>query len=575
MNSNKIETGAIICLESLLWECAHIDHSISRNDRGLSWDGFIYLYSSKNQKKENLVHKCEIQVKGKEKLGKSRSYSVSIADLNNYKNNGGVIFFVIDIETKKVFYAELLPTKIGHILKKKLKKKPQKTINIKLEEFPKNPFVIENLVDQFCKDRDKQWASKGKIISLQDEVLKLNGDSCLQGKLNLIKEKNSIYLSDKSTYLYKHNKDGSILPLDLVKIEKIKKTEKLDVFVDKKLWKNISVESVVTQKNEQPYLLLNDNIYIYYNEAVKEPLRFILRGKVSNLKVSGELMNLINQGCEIKLGSWGTFKMCPDVEQKINFNGFYNELMALVNVLEYFGLSDIVSYEQLTEDDINVLLWMSDRVGNLNNLTKEDITEVTLDFYQFNSFKAVILIIKDCMQNTWVFNPFSLPLGISNNDNLIYPFFILLGETELEFASNLNYESMLECITTYTFKTGCSEEITEFILRALLVVDRTKNEHLLKVVICLAKRLYEFEKTIINLINYLQCIRREREVTQEEADSILNLFEENKDKNLMFECAIALILKDKYKYHRWYKQLDSKDKKVFDSYPIKYLENLL
>ncbi len=104
MNSNKIETGAIICLESLLWECSHIDHSISRNDKGLSWDGFIYLYSNKNQKKENLVCKCEIQVKGKEKLGKSRSYSVSIADLNNYRNNGGVLFFVIDIETKNSFF---------------------------------------------------------------------------------------------------------------------------------------------------------------------------------------------------------------------------------------------------------------------------------------------------------------------------------------------------------------------------------------------------------------------------------------------------------------------------------------
>lgn len=575
MNSNKIETGAIICLESLLWKCSHIDYSISRNDKGLSWDGFIYLYSNKNQKKENLVCKCEIQVKGKEKLGRSRSYPVSIADLNNYKNNGGVIFFVIDIATEKVFYAELLPTKIGHILQSKLKKESQKTINIKLEEFPKSPFVIENLVNQFCKDSDKQRASKGKIISLQDEVLKLNGDSCLHGKLNLIKEKNSIYLSDKSTYLYKHNKDGSILPLDLVKIEKIKKTEMLDVFVDKKLWKNILVQSVVTQKNEQPYLLINDNIYIYYNEAVKEPLKFILKGKISNLKVSGELMNLINQGCEIKLGSWGTFKMCPDVEQKINFNGFYKELMAVVNVLEYFGISDIVSYEQLTEDDINVLLWMSDRIGNLNDLPKEEITAVTLDFHQFNSFKAIILIIKDSKQNTWIFNPFSLPLGISNNDNLIYPFFILLGETELEFASNLNYESMLECITTYTFKVGCSEEIIGFILRALLVVDRTKNEHLLKVVTCLAKRLYEFEKTIINLINYLQCIRREREVTQEEADSILNLFEENEDKNLMFECAIALILTDKYKYHRVYKQLNTKDKESFDTYPIKFLENLL
>ena len=216
-----------------------------------------------------------------------------------------------------------------------------------------------------------------------------------------------------------------------------------------------------------------------------------------------------------------------------------------------------------------------DRIGTLKDLPKEDITAVTLDFHQFNSFKSVILIIKDSKQNTWVFNPFSLPFGISYNDDLIYPFFIFLGEAELEFASNLNYESMLDCITAYTFKPGCSEEIIGFILRALLVVDRTKNERLLNVVTCLAKRLYEFEKTIINLINYLQCIRREREVTQEEADSILNLFEETKDKNLMFECAIALILTDKYKYHRVYTRLNTKDKKTFDTYPIKFLENLL
>lgn len=101
MNSNKIETGAIICLESLLWKCPHIDYSISRNDKGLSWDGFIYLYSDKNQKKENLVCKCEIQIKGKEKIGKSRSYAVSVADLNNYKNNGGVIFLLLILKQKK------------------------------------------------------------------------------------------------------------------------------------------------------------------------------------------------------------------------------------------------------------------------------------------------------------------------------------------------------------------------------------------------------------------------------------------------------------------------------------------
>lgn len=576
MNSNKIETGAINCLKTILWNCPHIDPDISENDKRLSWDGFIFLFSDKEHKKENLVCKCEIQVKGKEKLGRRRSFSISIADLINYQNNGGVLFFVVDIETNKVFYSELLPIKIGNILQDKAKR--PKSISVELDEFPTNPMAIEILIKKFCEHSDKQRASKGRIIDFNEKVMELNGGSCFKGELNLIKEKNSIYLSEKSTYLYKQNKDGSILPLNIVKIAKITKTQKLDIYIDDKLWKNISVQSVVTQKNEQPYLLINDNIYIYYNEAVKEPLKFILRGKISNLKVSGELMNLINQGCEVKLENWGIFKMCPDVEQRINFNGFYKELMAVVNVLEYLGVSDIVSYEQLTEDDINVLLWMSERIADPKKSFKEDTIEAAIELHQFSSFRVVTLFVKDSSQNIWILNPFGFPFGISKdnkNDSLIYPLFIFLGEEELEFASNLNYDIMLESITTYTFKVGCSEEIISFILRALLVVDRTKNKCLLSVVTCLAKRLYEFEKTIINLINYLQCIRREREVTQEEADSLLNLFEENNDKSLVFECAIALILKDKYKYHRWYKQLDSKDKKVFDSYPIKYLENLL
>ena len=559
-----------------MWNCPHIDPDISENDKRLSWDGFIFLFSDKEHKKENLVCKCEIQVKGKEKLGRRRSFSISIADLINYQNNGGVLFFVVDIETNKVFYSELLPIKIGNILQDKAKR--PKSISVELDEFPTNPMAIEILIKKFCEHSDKQRASKGRIIDFNEKTMELNGGSCFKGELNLIKEKNSIYLSEKSTYLYKQNKDGSILPLNIVKIAKITKTQKLDIYIDDKLWKNISVQSVVTQKNEQPYLLINDNIYIYYNEAVKEPLKFILRGKISNLKVSGELMNLINQGCEVKLENWGIFKMCPDMEQKINFNGFYKELMAVVNVLEYLEVSDIVSYEQLTEDDINVLLWMSERIADPKKSFKEDTIEAAIELHQFSSFRVVTLFVKDSSQNIWILNPFGFPFGISKdnkNDSLIYPLFIFLGEEELEFASNLNYDIMLECITTYTFKVGCSEEMIGFILRALLVVDRTKNKCLLSVVTCLAKRLYEFEKTIINLINYLQCIRREREVTQEEADSLLNLFEENNDKSLVFECAIALILKDKYKYHRWYKQLDSKDKKVFDSYPIKYLENLL
>ena len=55
MNSNRIEARAINYLEDLLLECVHIDFNISKNDKGLSWDGFIFLFSDEDHKKENLV----------------------------------------------------------------------------------------------------------------------------------------------------------------------------------------------------------------------------------------------------------------------------------------------------------------------------------------------------------------------------------------------------------------------------------------------------------------------------------------------------------------------------------------
>lgn len=577
MNSNKIETGAIICLESLLWKCSHIDHSISRNDKGLSWDGFIYLYSNKNQKKENLVCKCEIQVKGKEKLGRSRSYRVSVADLKNYKNNGGIIFFVIDIETEKVFYAELLPTKIGHILQSKLKKESQKTINIKLEEFPKSPFVIENLVNQFCKDSDKQRASKGKIISLQDEIVKLNGDSCFQGELKLIQEKNAIYLSDKFTYLYKLNEDGTTLPLNIVKIEKAKNLQDLEVFIDNEVWRKLSVECVLTQRNEQPYLLINNNIYIYYNKGAENSLEFTLNGTLADLKISSELMDAIIHGHKIKIGDWCEFRMCPSESQKKDFDALYQKLIAIIKVLEYFGADKIISRDQLTEEDIKILLWMSERIADFEKISKEEITVVNYEFYQFNSFQAIILIVKDSKQDIWILNPFDFSMGISksNNDSIIYPFFVFLDEKELEFAINVDYGKMLTEVNAFEFKADCSDEITSFILRALLVIDRTNNMGLLTVITRLAERLYDYDSNITNLINYLQCIRRKRDVTQEEAENLLNLFDSNGGNNLIYQCAISLILKNKYNYYKSYKQLNDEERDKFNSYPIKFLEALL
>lgn len=55
--------------------------------------------------------------------------------------------------------------------------------------------IIEHLINRFCRHSDQQRATKGKIIDFKDNIINLNGKSCFQGELNLIKEKiQSIYL---------------------------------------------------------------------------------------------------------------------------------------------------------------------------------------------------------------------------------------------------------------------------------------------------------------------------------------------------------------------------------------------
>lgn len=65
----------------------------------------------------------------------------------------------------------------------------------------------------------KQRLSKGKVIRLLENKIILNGTSDLRGDITFIEKNNSVYLSEKETYLYKTNNDGTILPIDLIKID--------------------------------------------------------------------------------------------------------------------------------------------------------------------------------------------------------------------------------------------------------------------------------------------------------------------------------------------------------------------
>lgn len=68
-----------------------LDSDINYNDKTISWDGDIYLYTNSKLKKENLLKPIRVQLKStgvKEFNGAKRTFTMGIDDINNYYKEG-------------------------------------------------------------------------------------------------------------------------------------------------------------------------------------------------------------------------------------------------------------------------------------------------------------------------------------------------------------------------------------------------------------------------------------------------------------------------------------------------------
>ncbi len=128
-------------------------------DRVPIWDGEIAVYRNANQKKENQIGIVKVQVKGREvrKLSNEKvSYPIKVAELIRYRQEGGTVFFVVQITAaglSEVYYNPLLPYDINEILRGKYN---QKSINVQMKKFPVETCEIENAFINFVRDKANQ-----------------------------------------------------------------------------------------------------------------------------------------------------------------------------------------------------------------------------------------------------------------------------------------------------------------------------------------------------------------------------------------------------------------------------------
>lgn len=170
MNPNQIELLAVNAVEDYFTKIERINPMIPLADKEPSWDGFLYLYSDDSMKKDTMIGRISVQVKGKTgEFVESLSYPIDTSDLRNYMREGGCIYFVVlinDRQERKIFYRMLIPVELQNILKGK---EQQKSINVKMKPLEDSDDVYHSLVD-FYRDMKKQTGSPIKTLSLKDLV---------------------------------------------------------------------------------------------------------------------------------------------------------------------------------------------------------------------------------------------------------------------------------------------------------------------------------------------------------------------------------------------------------------------
>ena len=133
-------------------------------DKIPSWDGEVYIYTKPNSTDKSGIKIVRVQVKthrrSVKKFQRQIKYSISKTDIENYKNNGGVIFFVVyyrfinkvKIE-KKIYCIPIFPAKALFLLNKYTGKE---SIKLHLNEFPSDPDMIKYLFMNFYEDCQRQ-----------------------------------------------------------------------------------------------------------------------------------------------------------------------------------------------------------------------------------------------------------------------------------------------------------------------------------------------------------------------------------------------------------------------------------
>lgn len=466
-----------------------------------SWDGSL-IFREKPGKKEGCVE-IPVQVKGTFDIEKfeNNKASVSVVDLNNYKLNGILYFFVkmkIDEENNviddRVLYTILFHNDIDRILNA-LKKENQETVTLDFKEIT-SKIDLEHACEVF-----------------KQKKMMLNESSLLPSTVNIADISKITILNDTkyNAPVFGHNyfgqleSNGTKYFIDNLKVEEILLSKTNKVFVDDILYFD---KVKLIQKEVETIIKLNESLHITIENSVN---RLVL-DFATNINSFRDALKFL---CAALLKK--SFKINA---KQYSFENIDNDFFAYDNIASLLKTCEYLSLFLEKTNCKNKYLFndfTSSQIEAIVNAFESKATEIKPYFIELkhNSIAFARGLINDTIEIYNILDKKFLDkfYFAIRDKNDVYTRTLPYSILEVEHLEKINFIDLKEYESHYNkyveLSESTAEDLNNFTLRMLLAYDKNKNRNLLNIALFNFKKLNEkFPDSPAYLVNLIQTMMR-------------------------------------------------------------------
>lgn len=493
MDRERIELSAKAKLEGFLLQLGYITPEFSSNDKTPSWDGFIRLYNDKDvSAKANLVKMIPVQIKGhfqNPPYAENISFQVDVADLRNYLNHNGVIFFAVYVgenDKYKIYYNALTPLKLRRIIKGK---ETQNSVSISLSAFPEQN--KEEIIDIFFNfSNEMKMPLPRTDITLDDAIeQKIQGFDVFNLTYSGIKYKKDpfgYFLAHPATVSLVNTMTGISFPIDTIFLQSIGSKVNKPICVADVVY--YDTFEILRQRGNDFVLKFGKSFTICLSrteENVKEKFNFTIRGNLEERIRDIKFLLAYFEHKELSIGNYKGFLLDGNEVSSVDISYYQGNLKLLEKVdelLKMLHIKTILDYDKVSEKDEETLILLINTVL-LGAPCIPDSKNVLYNL-QIANINILLTLTKIEGGNYKVINYFS-------DENKIEPFFayenkerrflvprcFVLSADDFSLLDNIDYDMVYNDIIS-SQNSDELKEPTYFFVKNMITgfVKRTKSK---------------------------------------------------------------------------------------------------